>query len=312
MYTRMYRDAAKNLGLRYEIMDDRIITIYKGRKQISFDFALYGNDPAVVYKITRDKHLTHLALAPAGVPKFEQKKFRRGELTKALAYARKKKFNIVVKPTTALEGRGITVLPKNKEIFAKAFKRALKNGPAVIVEKYYDGEDYRFLICKGKLLAVTHREPPFVIGDGAANMSTLIRRINRHRKTVEHLSEIKIKPRMKEYLKKQGMSMKTIPEEGEKVFISQVANAHNGGLYSNIPLSKIHPDNKKAALKAVKATDMSLCGLDFMSKDITVSYKKNKAAVTELNPFPAIELQMWAAENPVPDTPEQIIKLLLK
>ena len=40
----------------------------------------------------------------------------------------------------------------------------------IIVEKYYEGRDYRVCVVDYKVVAVANRIPPYIVGDGKLNI----------------------------------------------------------------------------------------------------------------------------------------------
>ena len=76
--------------------------------------------------------------------------------------------DIVVKPNSTNFGKGVFILDKNRtlESYIGAVKEALSFDLTVIVEHFFQGKEFRFLVIKDEVVAVLHRIPANVLGDG--------------------------------------------------------------------------------------------------------------------------------------------------
>lgn len=308
LYTKLYKKAAENLGLKFELFNGKSIIIYKGKKQISFIAAGYGEHKVWFQKIASNKELTKKILKRNNLPVFKSKVFEKKDINKALKYARYNLcFPVVTKPLNRLGGKGITAHISTASDFKKSFIKAGKYSDRVMVEKHYEGNDYRFLVCKNRILSVSQREPAFVIGDGKTSLKNLIRNWNIHSKYKLNVNDQNIKGK----LRASKLTMKDVPAKGQKIGIYSLANLHSGGISHNLLLKNIHSDYKKIALKAVKVSGLVLCGVDILSKNLKEPIRKTKAGITELNANPGIEIHSYSKENTIPDIAERVIKNLL-
>ena len=99
---------------------------------------------------------------------------------------------------------------------------------------------------------------------------------------VKNISEIVIK--------KQGYALDSIPEFGNKIYISNVINMHNGARISRIPIESIPQKNLDLFIKVNKAMEITCSGLDFLSDDITIDYDINNGRILEVNGTPDTEI----------------------
>lgn len=307
-YTKLYKKAAKNLSLSYELLGDNIIFIKYKKKTISFVAGEYGNDLRISNYIAQKKHITKMLLKKHGLPVFSAKVFSKEEISKASNYAMKRiKLPVVIKPLGEMCGIGITSNLGTQKEFADAFSKAAKYSSRILVEKHYDGDDFRVLVCKGKILCITKRTPSFVSGDGKSTLGELIDEKNKKTKYKLSMKD----PNVRIAIKRQNISLNKKIPKGKKIRVFNLANIHAGGVPENILLKDVHPDYIKIAKQATKLSGLQLCGVDIMTTDITRPIKQTKAGITELNPWPAIEIHMQSKINPVKDVAEQIIKILL-
>jgi cyanophycin synthetase len=64
---------------------------------------------------------------------------------------------------------------------------------------------------------------------------------------------------------------------GAVVYLRSTANLSTGGTATDVT-DIIHPDNREMAERAVRAIGLDVGGVDFLSKDITESYRPSAAA----------------------------------
>ena len=76
-----------------------------------------------------------------------------------------------------------------------------------------------------------------------------------------------------------------MPPEGEVVFLRKTANLSTGGTAIDVT-DVIHPDNKLMAERAIRAVGLDIGGVDFLTTDITQSYRDTGGAICEINAGP--------------------------
>jgi len=306
-YVKFYSEAAKKLGLKYKIHNFFVLDIFHKRKKIRFFAAYSSENNAVAHIISKYKHQTNYFLKFHGIPVFEQKNFNQSKFSELQRYCKKIKYPVVVKPVGSLCGYGITVNIKNDKELKIAINEAEKVDKKIIIEKFYPGWDYRILIAGGKLLAVTKRFPAMVIGDGINNITKLI--ILKNKKLPK---PIKIDREVKNRLISENLTLNSILPKGKSLFLRLRANAALGGTTENLDIKKVHPENIKICMKAVKVLNLELAGLDLMTTDITKSYKETGAGITEINDNPATDIHMTATIKPIKDISKKVLINLLK
>jgi D-alanine-D-alanine ligase-like ATP-grasp enzyme len=92
------------------------------------------------------------------------------------------------------------------------------------------------------------------------------------------------------FLAKQGYQIDTIPDDGKKIYISNVINMHNGARISRIDINTIPKINQKMFIETNRALNITCSGIDFLSEDITVDYNINNGKVLEVNGTPDTEI----------------------
>ena len=83
---------------------------------------------------------------------------------------------------------------------------------------------------------------------------------------------------------------------GERVFLRSTGNLSTGGTATDVT-DVVHPDNVEMAVRAVKAIGLDVGGVDFLTTDITESYKEVGGAICEVNAAPGFRMHMAPSEG---------------
>ena len=110
-------------------------------------------------------------------------------------------------------------------------------------------------------------------------------------------------------LKRQELTADSVPEAGRKVYLRSTANLSTGGTATDVT-DVIHPDNRDMAVRAVKAIGLDVGGVDFLSKDITLSYKEIGGGICELNAAPGFRMHVAPSEGTPRDVAGPVIDML--
>ncbi len=89
------------------------------------------------------------------------------------------------------------------------------------------------------------------------------------------------------HLRKQGISLDSLPPAGTVVRLRSVANIAKGGSIADVT-HLAHPDNIKMAEAIARSFRMDALGIDFMTPDISRSWREVPCAVIEVNGTPGI------------------------
>ena len=183
-----------------------------------------------------------------------------------------------------------------EEIVRKVFVNRLNK--AFIIEKQFEGKEYRVFLTKTGDYAVLHREPAHVIGDGKHSIKELIEIENKKRKErVNCLCPIAVDEITENYMKKYHILMEYIPKKNEKVYVRHNSNVAKGGLCIDYT-DKIHPsviENCKQILNTFSG--LAYVGIDYMSKDITREQTSDMYNIVEVNTVPGIHMHMKPSEG---------------
>jgi cyanophycin synthetase len=176
------------------------------------------------------------------------------------------KNTIIVKPNDKCCGDGI-IVDKLENI------RKMNIPEDYIKETYLVGTNYRIILYRGQIVSIIERHFPQVIGDGKHTIQDLIDIENTSR-TIKNKIVHQLKPYM----------LKRVPIKGKIVRVAKICNYCKGGRIVDYPINKVHPDNIRMFLDVGKATQFNIFAIDYITSDITKSYKsKNvKSGINEL------------------------------
>ena len=135
------------------------------------------------------------------------------------------------------------------------------------------------------------RVPGHVVGDGVHTIEQLVDEVNRDpRRGVGHekvLTRLLFDHQAETLLAAKGYTRETVPADGERVFLRSTGNLSTGGTATDMT-DQVHPDNIEMAVRAVKAIGLDVGGVDFLSTDVTESYKEVGGAICEVNAAPGL------------------------
>ena len=217
---------------------------------------------------------------------------------------------VVVKPANTNHGEGITIGVTNKTELKKAVNLARNTGNGevdVIIQKQIEGDEFRFLVVKGKVIAVASRRPPMVIGDGKSTIRALINQKNQDsRRGFKHASDLTLID-VDEVRKAKGVKfLETVLLKGESVDVLDVSNLSKGGEAVDFT-DEASLAIKELAIKAAKHCFLGIAGVDIMTQDITSNSTKN-SFVIEVNLTPGIRMHQFPSEG----KPRDVAKIIFE
>ncbi|MFH1496023.1 MAG: CapA family protein [Pseudomonadota bacterium] len=291
--TNIYIAAAKELGLTIEVIREispSLCRISKGSKHLLIEANSLSLTSTVHRRLAYDKFLTLELLEQAGVPCPKAKLFRVGKEQAILEYVATNR-PVVVKPKTGSFGKGVCINPQDDGAVLAAVREIRKmKRDFVQVESYIEGYDYRVVLYDDEIIGITKWIPPHVIGDGIRPIKELIEARNAYR---IHYSLSKIAVEEDE-IRRQGFDYRTVLPKGISCELNRSSSYLVGGETTRIDPALIHPDNLEACRRAAEATYLNFSGIDLISKNISVSYRDNGAAINEINTCPNIFVHYFA------------------
>ena len=291
-----------------------LIQLGHGRYQKRIQATITSETHYIAVELASDKEATNKILADLGLPVPQQRMVY--DQKNAVRAAERIGYPVVVKPLNANHGRGISVGAEDADSVIAAFdfaQQSNRSGRGVIIESLIQGLDHRMLVVNGALVAVSKRVPGHVVGDGKQTVEQLIDEVNSDpRRGVGHekvLTRIELDAKAIQHLEELGYTRGTVPPAGEVVFLRSTANLSTGGTAIDVT-DIVHPDNRDMAVRAVKAIGLDIGGVDFLSADISKSYKENGAAICEINAAPGFRMHVAPSEGKPRDVANAVMDML--
>jgi len=282
-----------------------------GRYQKRIQATITSETRHIAVDIASDKEETNRLLAALGLPVPRQHLVRSPGA--AVRAARGIGYPVVVKPYNANHGRGVSINLDEDEQVARAFEQAATHSRSVLVESYIRGLDHRLLVVNGQLIAASKRVPARVVGDGAHSVEQLVEEVNRDpRRGIGHekvLTRIEFNHQSDRLLDQIGYARDSVPDEGEVVYLCSTANLSTGGTAIDVT-DVIHPDNREMAVRAASSIGLDVAGIDFLTEDISMSYKESGGAICEVNAAPGFRMHVAPSEGTPRDAAGPVLDML--
>lgn len=304
-------NAALDRGIPVIRLDQAtLVQLGYGFRQKLINATVTNNTSCIAVDIAGDKFLTKSLLKNAAIPVSEGVLVERDvDLNEAVASV---SYPLVIKPYNSNHGKGVTTNIKTNGEAHVAYNHAKKYSDKVIVEKYHQGDDYRFLVIDYKLSAVARRTPAKIKGDGQNTVRFLVEKANRsplrgfgHEKV---LTQIKIDEQTVESLKEQGYTLDSVPVSGKTVFLKQTANLSTGGTSEDVT-DFVHPDIVAIAERVAITIGLDICGIDMVLDDICKPFKNN-GVVIEVNAAPGFRMHTNPFKGKSRNVGEDVVNML--
>ena len=265
----------------------------------------------IAVEIASDKEETNKILADLGLPVPRQ--FQVYRASRAVRAARRIGFPVVIKPLNANHGRGVSIGLTSPAEVELAFDKAREHSRCVLVESYLPGFDHRMLVVDGELVAAAKRVPGHVVGDGERTIEQLIELVNSDpRRGIGHekvLTRLEIDHQAERLMAAAAYTAETVLPAGEVFYLRSTANLSTGGTAIDVTDS-VHPDNREMAVRAAAAVGLDVCGVDFLTEDISLSYRDSGGGICELNAAPGFRMHVSPSEGEPRDVAGKVIDML--
>ena len=307
-------NAAKERGIPYLRLNRfSLVQFGHGKYQRRIQATITSETRQIAVVIAGDKEETHTILYDLGLPTTMQRLAYSEE--EAVSQAENLGFPVVVKPLDGNHGRGVSINLISDEQVVLGFNeaRAQSNNEAIIIENYVTGFDHRMLVVNGELVAVSKRVPGHVVGDGEKTIEELVEIVNSDpRRGIGHekvLTRLKFDEQAERLMKESEYSSQTVLTKGEIFYLRSTGNLSTGGTAIDLT-DVVHPDNREMAVRAVKSIGLDVGGVDFLTDDITQSYKDIGGAIVEVNSAPGFRMHVAPSEGKPRDVATSVMDML--
>jgi cyanophycin synthetase len=265
----------------------------------------------IAVDIASDKELTNRILGDIGLPVPKQDQVYSAD--QAVRAARRIGYPVVVKPLDANHGRGVSIGMETPEQVARAYAEAREHSRTVLVESFLQGFDHRMLVVNGELVAVAKRVPGHVKGDGVHTIAELVDIVNQDpRRGIGHektLTRLEFDAQAERLLLEAKLETDHVLPEGQIFYLRTTGNLSTGG--TAIDQTDIcHPDNREMAIRAAAAVGLDVCGVDFLTPDVSQSYKDVGGGICEVNAAPGFRMHVAPSEGTPRDVAGAVLDML--
>lgn len=203
--------------------------------------------------------------------------------------------DLVIKPKSTNFGHGVVILKGeySRDDVRRAMELAFTYDSSILLEEFISGKEYRFFVVGEEVVAILHRVPANVRGDGIHTIKELVEVKNldplRGKGYVTPLERIMLGQMEEEYLVYQGKTFDTIPLKNETIYLRENSNISTGG--DSIDYTdEVIEEYKQIAVQAAKSAGAKICGADIMIQDIHKKPTSNNYGIIEINFNPAIHI----------------------
>jgi cyanophycin synthetase len=304
--------AAEERDIPWIRLNDRsLVQLGHGKFQRRIQATITSETRHTAVEIASDKRLTNQILADLGLPVPRQVRVYDAE--EAVEEAAVLGYPVVVKPLDGNHGKGVSIGLRTPGQVGAAFEKAAHYSSTVIVETFQEGNDYRLLVVDGKLLAVAQRVPGHVVGDGRRSLAELVDLVNQDpRRGVGHekvLTRLELDDQALRLIAAAGLAPESVLPAGELFYLRSTGNLSTGGT-SIDKTDAIHYDNRTMAERGVRAIGLDVGGVDFISPDISRSYKEVGGAIVEINAAPGFRMHTAPTDGTPRDVAGPVIDML--
>jgi len=288
-----------------------LVQLGLGRNLRRIQATLTDHTSAIAIEIAQDKDDTKRVLEAIGLPVPHGAVAESAE--QAVELAQDIGFPVIIKPLDLSHGRGISPRLSDETAVRDAWARASQISDRLIVEQFAEGRDHRVLVIGGKVVAVAERVPAHVKGDGVHSIRELIDAANQDpRRGVGHtkvLTRLECDDGVVELLARSGLTLASVPNDGESVYLAATANLSTGGT-SIDRTDEIHPSNVTACEMAAGVVGLDIAGIDVITPDISVPFRENGAAIIEVNAAPGVRMHTHPTEGEPRNVGAPIVDML--
>jgi cyanophycin synthetase len=304
--------AARERDIPYIRLNEySLVQFGHGRYQQRIQATITSRTPHIAVEIASDKEETNRILRTLGLPVPNQTLvYKEADAARA---ARRMGYPVVVKPFNANHGRGVSLNLQTEDEVRTGFRQAREHSRGILIEQWITGFDHRMLVVNGELIAVSKRVPGHVVGDGKTTVEDLVAEVNRDpRRGVGHekvLTRLEFDYQADRLLAQHGYDRQTVPPVGEVVYLRSTANLSTGGTAIDVT-NIVHPDNVAMAVRAITAIGLDVGGVDFLTDDISHSYKEHGGGICEVNAAPGFRMHVAPSEGEPHDVAGPVMDML--
>lgn len=267
---------------------------------------------SVAYWLQKNKYYTKIFLRKSGLSVSDGEVFRSTQFAEIAEYARDIGYPVVAKKIGGTHGSDVYVNITNEENLRMVVS---KFSSSILIEKMFEGTEYRMFATRDRFVAATKRIPANVTGDGINTIEKLVEIKNSDPRRSDGYSSglmtIKLDEHVESVLAKQGLTLLSIPTAGEMVLLRENSNLSTGGDSIDVT-DHMHPEVKRLAVEAILSVPgLAYGGVDFLTnKDISEKPSSDSYVIIEINDSPMISMHHFPYEGQPRDAAGAIVDIM--
>ena len=269
--------------------------------------AVFDLNGAGATEIAKDKDWSAFFLAAHGYPVPKGRAFlaadfaRRIEVdrgpTRAYDYARSLGWPVIIKPNSKSQGHGVSLVDSRRDFFP-AVRAATKREDVFLVQRLYEGEDYRVVLLDGELISAYRRLPLSVTGDGSSTTDQLLDAKQRTFDQEGRDTTIRVDDRRIDImLRRVGLKRDSVVPQGQTVTLLPNANLSAGGDAVDVT-NDVHHDWHQLCAHIAAAMNLRYIGIDLITES-PLKLPPTDYVVVEVNAAPGLD--NYASVGPIQD-----------
>jgi GNAT-family acetyltransferase (TIGR03103 family) len=262
-YARIIVEEAHRRGIEVQVDDAEagLFTLIHGSRRVRCRESLSDLTTAVSMTLCQDKRMTQKVLKAAGLEVPVQRLAGNGDDNLAFLEEHQR---VVVKPVDGEQGQGVAVDLRTIEDVQAAVERARQFDSRVLLESFHEGLDLRIVVIGFEVVAAAIRRPAEIMGDGRHTVGQLIEAQSRRRSAATGgESKIPMDDETRRTVEDAGFGFDSVLPADQRLAVRRTANLHTGGCLEDVT-AILHPVLKDAAVRAARALDIPVVGLDLV------------------------------------------------
>lgn len=270
-----------------------LVQLGTGMYQRRIRASLSSQTGFVAVETVDDKQMTAAMLDDAGIP--VPKTAPVASTEEAVAFQKRIRAPITIKPRTGAHGRGISIDLQTPEQILRAFDWAQSCHPRTLAQETMDGNAYRLLVIDYNYVAAVKLAPPAVVGDGKQTIQELIDQLNADPKRgigdKAKLSLVTVDAITEQLLGDAGCTVATVLPEKKTLALARSGNLAFGGSAVDVT-AEVHPFNRFLSERAARVVGLNAAGVDIIAPTLRSSVMENGGKVIEINAAPDFRMHI--------------------
>lgn len=282
--------SADKHGLRHGMSAQKphhVVVEANGRR-VTFGGGSCSLDDASQRRLSRYKQEVRTLIEGLGANATKGQRFdSRSGQEEARQYADEIGYPVIVKPEAGTTGKGVVKIAQAAE-FPEQWRQLASACEKILVEQFFEADEYRFTCVEGRAVAILKRKPANVMGDGVSTIDELIAAKNVLRKAHHALRNlpIPVDDVVRDKLASQGLGLDSVPGQGVEVFLRDNSNVSTGGEAIDYT-DEMHPGyTERVNRVASEFSGLVFSGIDVLIKDHRAVPDDRNWAIIEVNHSP--------------------------